>query len=93
MNSDDYKFKGFEISTTQGKKYDAILKHRKTGKPKRVPFGSIDHEHFKDKALGLYSHLDHNDLKRRLAYRKRHGANDYHKVKFSPAFFSWRFLW
>ena len=93
MTPENYKLKGFEISLTCGKKYDGLIQNKKTGKIKRVAFGDLQHEHFKDKALGLFSHLDHNDPKRRTLYQKRHGAQGFQNIKYSPAWFSWRFLW
>ena len=73
-------------------KYTAIIKDKK------VNFGDKRYEHYHDK-IGLYSHLDHNDKKRRANYRKRHSAiltKDGKKaisIKYSPAWFSYRYLW
>lgn len=80
-------------------KYRAVLKNGKT-----VSFGARGYEHFKDSVPknmggGLYSHLDHKDQKRRNLYRIRHSAvytSDgklAHTKKYSPAWFSWHFLW
>lgn len=44
----NYKFVRFESSNTKGKKYDAVLQNKKTGKPKRVPFGAKGYEQYKD---------------------------------------------
>jgi hypothetical protein len=41
----------------------------------------------------MYSALDNTDDKKRENYKKRHGANNYHLVKNSPAYFSWNYLW
>ena len=91
-NSSEYKFIGFERSRTKNKKYDAVLKNRKTGKNKRVPFGDKRYEHYKDSTgLHLFSHLNHGDTKRRTRFRKRHHKNAKHK--FSSAYFSYYFLW
>jgi hypothetical protein len=88
----DYTFLRFEKSKRTGKKYDAVLKNKKTGREVRVPFGASSYEQYKDSTgLGLYSSKNHNDKKRRASYRSRHkndNLNDY-----SPGFFSWRFLW
>jgi hypothetical protein len=73
-------------------KYTAIIKDKK------VNFGDKRYEHYHDK-IGLYSHLDHNDKKRRASYRKRHSAiltKDGKKaisIKYSPAWFSYKYLW
>lgn len=63
-----------------------------------VSFGDKRYEQFKDsvpKQLGggLYSNKNHNDPKRRANYRRRHGAQGYYKKKYSPAWFSYYFLW
>lgn len=88
---DKYKFTGFEISTTCGKKYDALMQHKQTGKVKRVPFGDLRYEHFNDRALGLFSHLNHNDPERRRLYKKRHAGEN--EKKYTAGYFAWRFLW
>lgn len=80
----------FEKSHTKGKKYDAIVL-TDTGKEKRVPFGAIGYQQYKDKALGLYSKLDHLDKKRRDNYRNRHRGENL--KKFSPGYFAWKYLW
>lgn len=81
------------------KKYTAILPNGK-----RVSFGDRRYEHYKDqipKNLGgkKWSQKDHKDKERRRNYRKRHGAlkcKDGKKCiskKYSPAWFSYHFLW
>lgn len=72
---------------TKNKKYQAILPDGKT-----VQFGDVNYQHYRDK-IGLWSHLDHGDEKRRKNYRARHGAQGHYKKKFSPAWFSWKLLW
>jgi hypothetical protein len=89
----DYKFVRFEKSKTEGKKYDAIIQNRETGREKRIPFGASSYEQYKDSTgLGLYSHKDHLDKKRRDRYKARHKVY-YKPNQYSPAYFSWRFLW
>ena len=81
------------------KKYTA---HLPSGK--KVSFGAKGYEHYKDwvpKRLGgkRWSHKDHMDSKRRKNYRRRHGSirlKDGRKavnVKYSPAWFSYWYLW
>ena len=81
------------------KKYTAILPDGK-----RVHFGDKRYEHYKDtvpksKGGGLWSRKNHNDKERRQRYRTRHGAlrcKDGRRciaVRYSPAWFSWHFLW
>lgn len=81
------------------KKYVAIMVDGR-----RIAFGNRHYQHFKDsvpKELGggKWSKLDHGDLKRRKAYRLRHAgvlttngkrAID---IKYSPAWFSYYYLW
>lgn len=80
-------------------KYTAILPSGK-----RVGFGHVDYQHYKDsvpKRLGggLWSKKDHKDPVRRNSYRKRHGAlrckngTRCINVKYSPAWFSYYYLW
>lgn len=86
-----YTFVKFERSHTSGKKYDAILKHKHTGTYRRIPFGDVNYQQYKDKALGLFKHKDHLDARRRLAYRTRHKGEE--RFKFSSGWFSWHYLW
>ena len=76
-------------------KYTAILPDGQ-----RVSFGDKRYQHYKDRTpLKLYSYLDHLDPIRRRSYRARHGASRdssgrrYVDVKYTPAWFSWRYLW
>lgn len=80
-------------------KYTAILSDGK-----RVNFGNKHYQHYKDSVPknlggGIWSSKDHNDKKRRAAYRKRHskiklkdGRYSY-QVKYTPAWFSYYYLW
>ena len=91
-NPEEYKLMGFERSHLKYKKYNAILKNKKTGKIKKVPFGSSLYQQYKDSTgLNLYSDLDHNDPDRRRKYRQRHQKDM--KNKFSSGYFSWHYLW
>lgn len=91
-NPQDYTFSRFEKSNSKNKKYDAILKNKKTGREKRVPFGDTRYEQFRDRTgLNLYSNLDHNDLNRRHLYLARHEKDM--DNKFSSSYFAARFLW
>jgi len=85
----------FKKSTKKNKKYMV-----KTPNNKLVHFGDTRYKHFKDRTpLKLYSHLDHNDKKRRDAYRKRHGAiklkdgTPAYKNKEQSAYYSYYYLW
>lgn len=84
-----------EISDRPDKKYMAVFENGK-----KIHFGSRLYSQYKDQTpLKAYSHLDHNDTNRRAKYRARHekiktkdGRNAY-QVKYSPSWFSYRFLW
>ena len=88
-----YKFVRFEKSKTKNKKYDAVLQNKKSKREKRLPFGDVRYQQFKDQTgLGLYSHLDHNDQIRRRYYISRH-TNFIKDGYYSPGHFSLYFLW
>ena len=85
----------FKKSTRKGKKYMVVAPNGKT-----IHFGSLSNEHYKDTTgLGLYTHLNHNDEKRRKSYLARaKGIKDKNgnltwKDKNSANCFSVRFLW
>jgi hypothetical protein len=78
---------------TGGKKYKVVI-YKKDGSKKTVQFGAVGYQQYKDRTpLKLYSKKDHLDRTRRKNYRARHGAQGYHKRVFSPAWFSWKYLW
>ena len=78
-------------------KYKAVVTLA-NGQTKTVPFGHQKYQHYHDK-IGLYSRLDHNDPERRRRYRQRHSAIKLKNgkraidVKYSPAWFSYHYLW
>ena len=92
----------FIIPKTGKKKYTAIIPQ--TSGIKRISFGHRDYQHYKDQVPkdiggGRWSKKDHNDKKRRKNYRARHAGI---KCKdgipciikqYSPAWFSYHFLW
>ena len=87
------------------KKYSSIIPPiKKFPRWKRVSFGHKSYEQFKDSVTkklggGLWSHKNHGDKKRRSNYRKRHGGmkckngDICYKIKYSPSWFSYYFLW
>ena len=84
------------ISKATNKKYGVYV--MKNNKKTLINFGDKRYEQFKDK-LGSYSHLDHNDPKRRTSYLKRakgiknkKGELTY-KNKDSPNYYSVKYLW
>ena len=92
IQSDRFRHIRFERSKVRGKKYDAIIEDKVTKRQQRVPFGDVNYsQYFDNTGLKLYSRLDHNDPKRRAAYKARH-ENTRHK-KFSSSWYADRFLW
>jgi hypothetical protein len=67
MSLKDIKNIHFEISPRKFKKYRATLPDGQ-----KVDFGHTQYEHYKDRIpLGLWSHKDHLDRKRRNNFRAR----------------------
>ncbi len=74
-------------SSAKFKKYSVYV--MKDGKKKLIHFGDSRYSQYHDK-LGHYSHLDHNDKKRRDLYYKRHGpCTD----RSSAKYYSHKYLW
>ena len=74
-----------EKSESKNKKYVAILSDGK-----KVHFGDSRYQHYKDTTpITAYSHLDHNDPKRKKSYYARHGPAEPNTAKY----FSHRYLW
>jgi hypothetical protein len=88
----EYSFVRFQVASGSSK-YIAILKNKNTGREVRVRFGAKGYEQYKDKALGKYSNMNHNDPKRRASYRARHAGEGDASRKWSPGWFAWHFLW
>lgn len=88
----EYTFVRFEKAIGT-KKYNAILRNKKTKREVKVGFGAKGYEHYKDKALGSYSSQNHNDAKRRAAYKKRHAGEGDASRKYSAGWFAWHYLW
>jgi hypothetical protein len=97
----------FRKSRKKGKKYDAIIpaklwnKYRTplANRDKIISFGALGYQHYKD-LIGSYSKLDHLDKYRRRLYRARHAAifqansrTPSYQIRYTPAWFSWRYLW
>ena len=87
----EYTFQRFERSSRPTKKYAAILKSKSTGRLVTIHFGATGYSQYKDRALGLYSSLDHKDKKRRANYRSRH-TSDIDKA-YSASWFALKYLW
>ena len=72
-------------SATAHKKYDVY-----TNGKKLFSFGDNRYQQYKDR-IGYYSNKDHNDKKRREAYRKRHQHDKLDEL--SPGYMSFYYLW
>ena len=76
----------FRKSKYKNKKYDVL----KEGKY-LLSFGDRRYQQYRDTTpLKLYSHLDHNDKKRKELYYKRFGKT---ARKDTPKWFSHKYLW
>ena len=69
-------------SNRTGKKYKAIIEDTNTKKLRTIHFGALGYQHYRDSTkIKLYSHLNHNTLKRRDNYYSRHsGTKDKNKA-------------
>ena len=89
----EHNFIEFKKSNSKNKKYAAIIEHKFSKRKKTINFGDDRYEQYKDATgLGLYSHKDHLDKKRRAAYKLRH-HKDIQDGEFSAGYFSMKFLW
>lgn len=77
-----------KVSTRKNKKYDVF----KTDNSYLLSFGDTRYEQFNDK-IGHYKNLNHNDEKRREAYRKRSAGIGFLNDTNSPNFWSRKYLW
>ena len=93
----------FIVPSTGSKKYTAVIP-LPDGKSRRVSFGHREYQQYRDRvpqALGggRWSQNDHGDSRRRADYRRRHGAQRCEdgtpcvERLYSPARFSYNFLW
>ena len=84
----------FKVSDRKDKKYKVYYNN------KWIHFGNKNYQHYKDSSgLGIYSHLDHKDKKRRASYRARHKAiklkngKPAYLDKEQAAYYAWHLLW
>ena len=92
----------FVVPSTGVKKYTAIIPKRGGGAT-RVSFGDRNYSQYRDQVPrdaggGQWGQLDTNNPNRRASYRKRHGGIMCDgarcvDVRYSPAWFSYNFLW
>ena len=95
----------FMRGTSKGKKYTAIVENRQTRKQRRINFGAIGYQQYKDRTpLGLYNKGNHSDRKRMENYFNRHSGTknrgeairkEKRKSKgyYNPKILSHEFLW
>ena len=87
MNKELYK--PFLNKTKSNHKYKVYVKSNSKSGLKLIGFGHKDFKQYHDK-LNNYSHLDHNDKKRKELYYKRFGnTND----KDTAKYWSHKILW
>ena len=95
----------FTVPSRGTKKYTAVVPAGR-GRPRalRVSFGHRAYGHYRDQVPrgmggGKWTKSDHNDAARRANYRSRHGGMKCAggercvDVRYSPAWFSYYFLW
>ena len=75
-------------SKSKNKKYSVYVQSNQGG-TKLIHFGDSRYGQYKDK-IGYYSHLDHNDPKRRKSYYARHGKAT---SKDTAKYWSHKILW
>lgn len=79
-----------QISTRKNKKYD-IYKKLNDKYIYLLSFGDKRYEQYRDQTpIKAFSHLNHNDLKRRALYYKRHGLTS---DKTSAKYWANKYLW
>ena len=95
----------FVRGTSKGKKYTAIVENRRTKKQRRISFGAVGYQQYKDRTpLRLYAKGDHGERRRMENYFNRHsgtknraGAIRKEKRKsrghYNPKILSHEFLW
>jgi len=88
----------FVIPSKGYKKYKASIFDTSNKKIKTVLFGDRRYQHYFDR-VGMWAELNHNDRKRRAAYRKRHegvllkDGKPAYKQPYTPSYFSYHLLW
>lgn len=93
LSEKDWKLKNIKKSTVKNKKYDAFFVNKENGKIKKLSFGDKRYMHYRDSTpLKIYKHLDHNDRKRRMNFKKRHSEN-INKGKYNSAWLANKYLW
>lgn len=94
----EFKLIGIEPSKYKNRKYDAIIDSGPNSRWQpsllRIPFGEEDQPHYKDTTgLGLHSHMDHDDLGRRLLFCKEAEKKLYLSEHYSHTYFTLKYLY
>jgi hypothetical protein len=90
---DKFTLQGFVKSAQKGKMYSALLLNKETKKIIKVSFGDSKMENYSDlTGLNLYPKLIHGDKKRQKSFQAR-SKGFLKDGYFSPAFFSYYYLW
>jgi len=95
-----YFIEFFPTPEQSKKKYKAVIYNDEGKKVKTLQFGSKGYEQYRDNTpLKLYSNLDHNDIRRKMNYRKRHSkiltknGKPAYKDPLQASYYSFNFLW
>jgi hypothetical protein len=89
----EYKFVKNVKSSNSKKKYTALIQNKKTGKIKKINYGSSINNQFKDSTgLGIYTSKNHGDSVKRIAYKARH-KGFIKSGYYSASYFSMKYLW
>lgn len=95
----------FMRGTSKDKKYTAVVENRVTKKHRRISFGAVGYQQYKDRTpLKLYSRHDHGEHKRMENYFSRHSGTknradairkEIHKSGsyYNPKILSHQYLW
>lgn len=88
----EWIIKNYEKSKAKNKMYAVILENKKTGKIRRLNFGSMMMNYHDKTGLNLYPELIHGDKERRRLYKLR-AKKQLKKGYYTPSFFSYNILW
>ena len=63
------------------KKYTAVVRNNKTQKYRKINFGDVRYQQYRDRTkLGYYRSKNHNTIKRMRNYYKRHSGTKFRNV-------------
>ncbi len=95
----------FMRGTSKGKKYTAVVENRRTKKRRKISFGAVGYQQYKDRTpLKLYAKGNHGDRRRMENYFSRHSGTK-HRAEairkerrksrgyYNPKILSHEFLW